>query len=200
MTATGKCSIKSKTSDKVFEFNPNTLSFKETEITIRDEWYVPNVIEPSFGIGRIMYALWEHSFQSRGLEDQESRNFLALSPLIAPVKCSILPISPQPQFTPVVDELRDQLLKHGLSYKVDSSTVSIGKRYARTDEIGVPFGATIDFQTVKDKTVTLRELISMEQVRLPLVEVAPLILSLVRLETDWEKVKAKYPIFMQQEV
>eukprot|EP01055_Gregarina_sp_Pseudo9_P005173 Gregarina_sp_Pseudo_9__5172@NODE_556_length_2587_cov_18_504317_g525_i0_p1_GENE_NODE_556_length_2587_cov_18_504317_g525_i0NODE_556_length_2587_cov_18_504317_g525_i0_p1_ORF_typecomplete_len644_score148_12tRNAsynt_2b/PF00587_25/2_8e30HGTP_anticodon/PF03129_20/9_9e17_NODE_556_length_2587_cov_18_504317_g525_i0802011 len=200
MNSKGTCSIKSKLSEKVFDFTPDLLKFESSEVKVQDEPYVPNVIEPSFGIGRIIYALWEHAFRSRGLEDQEDRNFLSLSPLIAPVKCSILPISNQPQFLPFIDQLRDNLLKLDLSCKIDSSTASIGKRYARTDEIGTPFGATVDFQTAKDATVTLRELNSMEQIRIPIAEVAPLLQSLVRLESDWASVRDRYPRFVQQDV
>eukprot|EP01054_Gregarina_sp_Poly1_P000999 Gregarina_sp_Poly_1__998@NODE_1242_length_4649_cov_191_440637_g847_i0_p1_GENE_NODE_1242_length_4649_cov_191_440637_g847_i0NODE_1242_length_4649_cov_191_440637_g847_i0_p1_ORF_typecomplete_len652_score113_57tRNAsynt_2b/PF00587_25/5_2e03tRNAsynt_2b/PF00587_25/3_8e27tRNAsynt_2b/PF00587_25/0_032HGTP_anticodon/PF03129_20/2_8e03HGTP_anticodon/PF03129_20/8_1e18_NODE_1242_length_4649_cov_191_440637_g847_i0261957 len=196
----GSCVIKSKSSEKEFVLTPDLIQFETVETKVSDEPYVPNVIEPSFGIGRIMYALFEHAFRSRGLEDQEDRNFLLLSPLVAPVKCSILPISSQAQFAPFIEGLRSALLNQDLSCKIDSSTASIGKRYARTDEIGTPFGVTIDFQTVKDSTVTLREINTMEQIRIPIADVPTTVKSLVRLDTSWADVCTRYPLFLQQDI
>lgn len=73
-----------------------------------------------------------------------------------------------------------------LSAKLDSSGAAIGRRYARMDELGVPFGITIDFQTLEDDTVTLRERDSMVQVRMPLADVAPLMEELVRETVTWK--------------
>jgi len=64
------------------------------------------------------------------------------------------------------------LIKNGVTSKVDDSGVTVGKRYARTDECGIPFAITVDFDTLKDETVTIRDLDSMKQVRLPISEVA----------------------------
>ncbi len=58
-------------------------------------------------------------------------------------------------------------MQNGISYKIDDVNDSVGRRYARTDEVGVPFGITIDDVTVTDKTVTLREIVTMEQIRIP---------------------------------
>ena len=64
------------------------------------------------------------------------------------------------------------MIKNGVTSKVDDSGVTVGKRYARTDECGIPFAITVDFDTLKDETVTIRDLDSMKQVRLPISEVA----------------------------
>ncbi|KAG7249447.1 hypothetical protein CRUP_016878, partial [Coryphaenoides rupestris] len=107
------------------------------------EEIVPNVIEPSFGIGRIMYCIFEHSFHAR--EEDEQRTYFSFPALVAPYKCSVLPLSQNPEFVPFVKELSEAMTKFGVSHKVDDSSGSIGRRYARTDEIGVAFGITVDF-------------------------------------------------------
>lgn len=72
------------------------------------------------------------------------------------------------------------------SAKLDASGAALGRRYARMDEVGAPFGVTVDFQTVEDATVTLRERDSMTQIRMPLADVAPLVARLVTEEATWE--------------
>lgn len=101
-----------------------------------------------------MYALLEHSFKMR----DEKRTYLSLKPKIAPVKCSILTVQNSSEFVPVINDLRTALTKKGISCKVDDGNQSIGKRYARTDEIGIPFGITVDKDTLNDNSVTLREI------------------------------------------
>lgn len=90
-----------------------------------------------------------------------------MKPLVAPYKCVILPISPNKELDGIVSSVKDALNKNQLSHRIDESSISIGKRYARTDELGIPFAITVDFDSVKDNTVTLRDLPSMTQVRLP---------------------------------
>jgi glycyl-tRNA synthetase len=77
------------------------------------------------------------------------------------------------------------LVKAGVSNKVDDSGQTVGKRYARTDECGIPFAITVDFETLKDDTVTLRGLDSMKQIRLPVADLSALILSLSNANTTW---------------
>ncbi len=76
-------------------------------------------------------------------------------------------------------------MKAGVSNKVDDSGQTVGKRYARTDECGIPFAITVDFETLKDDTVTLRGLDSMKQIRLPVADLSALILSLSNANTTW---------------
>lgn len=85
--------------------------------------------------------------------------------------------------------------KSGLPTKVDKTGLSIGKRYARTDEIGIPFGITIDYDTVQKGLVTLRESLSMKQVQLPLAEVVSLVRDLCNGDQTWEDVVQKYPLY-----
>lgn len=131
-----------------------------------------------------MYAIFEHNFKMR--ENDEQRTYFALPAIVAPVKCSVLPLSRNDEFEPFIKMLckleikmkifpylktfffaAAALTKANVSHKVDDSSGSIGRRYARTDEIAIPYGITIDFDTLKKPySVTLRERDSMNQVRL----------------------------------
>lgn len=166
--------------------------------TVHVEEIIPNVIEPSFGIGRIMYALLEHSFNMR--DGDEQRSYLSLPPLVAPIKCSVLPLSNNADLAPFIQQISWALTHNEVSHKVDSSSGSIGRRYARTDEIAIPYGITIDFDTLKEPhTVTLRERDSMQQLRIPLAEIADVVRILSAGKTTWESVASKFPKFEQQE-
>jgi len=156
------------------------------------EEIIPSVIEPSFGIGRIMYAVLEHAFRIR--EGDEQRNYLALLPLVAPIKCSVLPLSRDSRLDKVVNEVIAAFEERHVTYKLDDSAGSIGRRYARTDEIGVSFGVTVDFESLNEPhSVTLRELVSTEQVRMQVSEVADIVAKLSNGYLTWAEVQSKYP-------
>lgn len=138
-----------------------TIEKKTRKEHIRE--YTPNVIEPSFGIGRILYCVLEHSFWSR--PEDSARGVLSFKPLVAPTKVLVVPLSSNESFTPITHKLVTDLRKLGIPSKSDDSSVSIGKRYSRNDELGTPFGVTVDFQTIKDGSITLRERDSTKQVR-----------------------------------
>jgi len=162
------------------------------------EKFTPSVIEPSFGIGRIMYAIFEHNFAVR--KEDEQRTFLTLPPSIAPLKASVLPLSGNPDFTPLVKQLSKALTEVEVSHKVDDSSGAIGKRYARTDEVAIPYGICVDFDSLKEPhTVTLRERDSMKQVRMPIEDVAPVVRAMSHDKMSWQQVTEKYPKFEQQE-
>ncbi|XP_021703521.1 glycine--tRNA ligase isoform X2 [Aedes aegypti] len=178
--------------------NSDMIAVKTTSKTIHVEEITPSVIEPSFGVGRIMYSLLEHSFQMR--EGDEQRGYFSLPPIVAPLKCSVLPLSNNAEFAPFVKKISSALTSVDISHKVDDSSGSIGRRYARTDEIAIPYGITIDFDTLKEPhSVTLRERDSMKQVRIGVDEVSQVVRDLARSRLTWSDVEAKYPKFEQQE-
>lgn len=172
---------------------PGMLRFREEDRKVTGEEYTPHVIEPSFGIGRIIYAVLEQCFRVRPNDAQ--RVYLSLPPWMAPVKCSVLPLVDNDKLNQLVPRIVQLLTEQGISSKVDDTGTAIGRRYARTDEIGIPFGITIDFDTLNDDTVTLRERDSMEQVRVSINEVASLLFQLVDNRTSWAQVREKYPIY-----
>jgi glycyl-tRNA synthetase len=180
-----------------FKLGTDILTIGKSEKTIHVEEFVPNVIEPSFGVGRILYSIFEHNFKIRDADAQ--RTYLSLPSLIAPIKCSVLPLSNKTELNAFVTQVVQQLRKNEVSVKVDDSSGSIGRRYARTDEIAIPFGITIDFETVKNETVTLRERDSTLQVRLPIDKVGLTVRDLSTGALTWTEVLNTFPKFESQE-
>ena len=90
------------------------------------------------------------------------------------------------------------LTRAGVSSKIDDSGQTIGKRYARTDECGIPFAITVDFDTINDETVTLRDLDTMKQVRMPINQLANNITQLSFGLKKWEDVCKEFPLFVPQ--
>lgn len=169
----------------------------QKEIHVRD--VEPHVIEPSFGVGRIMYSVLEHNFRIR--EGDEQRTWLSLPPAVAPVKCSVLPLSKNKEFSQFVKKLSESLTELDISHKVDDSSGSIGRRYARTDEIAIPFGITVDFDTVNKEphSATLRERNSTRQIRAQIDELPTIVSNLVRGKVTWSVIEAQYGLFEGQE-
>jgi len=184
-----------KLGNDTFELNSELLQFSKTTQKITGRTFVPSVIEPSFGIGRIIYAILEHSFWMR----DKDRGVLSLKPIIAPMKCSVLPLSMNDKFIPLLNLIDKELTENGVSHKVDDSGASIGKRYARTDEIGIPFGITVDFASLTDNTVTIRERDSTLQIRVDVHEAIKLVKRLSEGSLTWEEVQKSYPAFDAQE-
>jgi glycyl-tRNA synthetase len=184
-----------KIENKDFNIKTDILQVKRYQKTLYVEEFVPSVIEPSFGIGRIMYCIWEHNFVVRDAQ----RTYLALPPVISPYKCSVLPLSTNDEFKPFIKKLSSLLTNSGISHKVDDSSGSIGRRYARTDEVSVPFAITVDFDSLKEPhSVTLRERDSMQQIRINIDQVTELISQLADLKTTWSDIVGKYPLFEHQ--
>ncbi|KAJ3201585.1 Glycine--tRNA ligase 1, mitochondrial [Entophlyctis luteolus] len=167
------------------------------KISVRE--YTPNVIEPSFGLGRILYSLFEHVWWIREGDD-EARNVLSFNAAIAPTKALILPISSDKSFVPYLQRVADGLRREGVSSRIDDSAASIGKRYARNDELGTPFAVTVDFQTLKDGTVTLRERDTLRQIRQSVEVVLAVVKHLVEERLSWGDVEARYPAFEGQDL
>ncbi|XP_013410317.1 glycine--tRNA ligase [Lingula anatina] len=181
-----------------FKITPEMVSIKRYEKTVHVEDITPGVIEPSFGIGRIMYAIFEHSYRQR--EGDEQRRYFSLPPVIAPYKCSVLPLSGKAELDTIVSQLSKALTNLDISHKVDDSGGSIGRRYARTDAIAIPFGITVDFDSLKEPhTATLRERDTMKQIRASVDELPQIVSDLANGRRSWEDVLSNYPLFEQQE-
>ena len=121
-----------------FTITKEMVSFKRTSKLVQEVKFTPSVIEPSFGIGRVLYALLEHSFYAR--DGDEERRVMRFKPAMAPVKCMIANLQSNDAFTPFVKRIADALTDAGLSSKIDTSGVAIGRKYSRADEVrGAPF-------------------------------------------------------------
>jgi glycyl-tRNA synthetase len=134
-----------------------------------NERYVPYVIEPAAGVNRAMAAFLLAAYD----EDEiggEARTVLRLHPRLAPYKVAVLPLSKKDTLTPLARQVFTTLSDR---YLVDyDDTQSIGKRYRRQDEIGTPLCVTVDFDSLEDQAVTIRDRDTTEQVRVPITEVA----------------------------
>jgi glycyl-tRNA synthetase len=175
-----------------FKLNNEFIKFTREEKTILEEKYVPSVIEPSFGIGRIIYCVLEHAFRMR--ENDAARTYFHFKALVAPIKCSLLPLMTKPELVKKSYELKTLLTSAGMSSKLDDSGQTVGKRYARTDECGIPYAFTIDFDTLENNTVTMREIDTMKQIRLPMAEAPKLLSDLVNNFTTWADCMTKYNV------
>ena len=158
-----------KTSGKSLDyFDPQT-----------NERYVPYVIEPSLGVERLFLAIMTEAYDEEVVdaEKNDTRVVLHLHPALAPFKCAVLPLSKK-----LGDKAQEIYTELSKSFMCDYDDAgSIGKRYRRQDEIGTPFCITVDFETVGDENtpadncVTVRDRDTMEQVRLPISELAEFI-------------------------
>jgi glycyl-tRNA synthetase len=119
---------------------------------------------------------------------------------VAPTKVLIVPLSNNAQFRPLIKKLSQQLRSAGISSRIDDSSASIGKRYSRNDELGTPLGITVDFQTLQDSTITLRDRDSTTQVRAEEAKILDAIRALVDGSKTWENVASELPKFEGQEV
>ena len=175
-----------------FEITPELVSFKSEKKTIVETKYTPSVIEPSYGIGRILYSVLEHAFSQRS--GDENRCVMSFKPCVAPIKVGIYRLTNHGPFDVIVARLRETLQAANIVNKVDSSSGTVGKRYARSDELGIPFGVTIDFQTLLDDTVTLRERDSMAQIRIPLSRLQQILQQLVDESICWDTIMSRFPV------
>ena len=126
--------------------------------------YVPYCIEPSVGLDRLTLMVLCDAYDEEVLENGETRVVMHLSPLVAPIKAAILPLSKK-----LEDKARDiQRILSKYMPVVYDDTGSIGKRYRRQDAVGTPFCITVDFDSLDDNQVTIRERDSMNQIRLPI--------------------------------
>ncbi len=124
------------------------------DVTVQGKRILPCVIEPSFGVDRILYALWEHGLET-GEKNGEAYTRLKLSPKVAPIQVAILPLTNKDGLPAKAEEIEWTLRAAGFLTDNDDSG-SIGRRYARQDEVGTPFCVTVDNDTLKDQAVTVR--------------------------------------------
>ncbi|HEY8418890.1 MAG TPA: glycine--tRNA ligase [Clostridia bacterium] len=133
---------------------------------VTNEKYIPYCIEPSVGVDRVLLAFLCDSYNEETLENGETRVVLKLHPALAPIKVAVLPL--QKKLSDKAEEVYRNLCK---KFRAEyDETGSIGKRYRRQDEIGTPYCVTIDFETLENDTVTVRDRDTMQQIRLKIDE------------------------------
>lgn len=156
------------------------MEYSQVDLSYTDpftkETYVPYCVEPALGVDRLFLSVLCDCYEEEELE-KDTRTVLRLHPFLAPYKVAVLPLSKQ-----LKDKANEVLLDLVKEFSATyDETGSIGKRYRRQDSIGTPFCITVDFDTLEDKQVTVRERDSMNQVRLPISEVANYINERIKL-------------------
>ena len=131
------------------------------------ERYVPYVIEPSAGVDRSLLAFLIDAYDE-DVADGEKRVVLRLHRELAPIKVAVLPLSRNEKLAPLAREVYSELRRHFVTQYDDAQ--SIGRRYRRQDEVGTPFCVTVDFKSIEDNQITIRERDSLAQIRLPIKE------------------------------
>ncbi|MDP2919131.1 MAG: glycine--tRNA ligase [Dehalococcoidia bacterium] len=141
-----------------------TLDYYDDETK---EHYTPYVIEPAVGVDRSLLAFMCDAYEEEP-DKEETRVVLHFHPALAPIKAAILPLSKKENLSVFAKDVYKDLRPH-LAVQYDD-TQSIGRRYRRQDEVGTPFCVTVDFQSLEDKRVTIRERDTMNQIRVPVAE------------------------------
>ncbi len=147
------------------KFSGESMEYFDPET---NEKYIPYVVEPSLGADRVTLAFLVEAYDEEEIAEGDVRTVLHFHPALAPVKAAVLPLSKK--LGDKASELYIQLAKK-FNVEYDDAG-SIGKRYRRQDEIGTPFCITYDFDTENDNSVTIRDRDTMEQIRLPIDQVA----------------------------
>ena len=145
------------------EYSKEDMTYFDPET---NEKYIPYVIEPSMGLDRLMLMVMMDSYDEETLEGGAVRTVMHILPALAPYKVAVLPLSKK-----LEDKAKEVLCVLNKHFQVTYDvTGSIGKRYRRQDEIGTPYCVTVDFDTLEDNTVTIRDRDTMQQIRMPIDE------------------------------
>ncbi len=152
-----------------FDLKSHSLaSGKSLEYTdpVTQEKYTPYCVEPSVGTDRLVLAFLSNAYQEELLDNNDKRIVLKLHKTLAPIKVAVMPL--QKKLSPQATEVYHTIMKHFPAFYDESG--SIGRRYRRMDEVGTPYCVTVDFDTLEDNTVTVRERDTMAQTRLAIPE------------------------------
>jgi len=162
-----------------FEINADVIKNDDsvTKLAIQDKinntWAIPYVIEPSAGVDRGFLAVLNEAYKIEKLENGKERTVLSLKSHLSPIKAAVIPLKRNNQdLVNKAVELKKQLQSIGLGRVVLDNAGNIGKSYRRHDEVGTPMCITIDFETLDDNSVTVRDRDTMEQKRIKLDEIS----------------------------
>lgn len=156
---------------------PDCYEIREEVTEIQGTEVTPHVIEPSYGVDRMLYAVLEQSYDEDEA-DGEVRKVLRLPPLVAPIQVAVLPLMARDDLDTIARMIARQLQEKSIMAEYDDSG-AIGRRYRRQDEVGTPYAITVDYETRDTNTVTLRERDSMRQVRIRIDDLVPLMTGLI---------------------
>jgi glycyl-tRNA synthetase len=183
---TGNGMISIQVDGEQVNISPDMYQIQQLTETIHGENIVPHVIEPSFGIDRIIYAVLEHAYKEEDVKgEDEGRIVLGLKSEVAPVQVAVLPLLTREELIGPARNIESALKHKGVMAAYDDSG-TIGRRYRRNDEIGTPYSITVDYDTLDDGTVTIRDRDSMKQIRSPADTIADTIHDLIHSLTRFQ--------------
>ncbi|MFB6144135.1 MAG: glycine--tRNA ligase [Candidatus Nanohaloarchaea archaeon] len=155
--------VEVEVNEETYEVPLEKTGFEREEVEKPGEHITPHVVEPSFGIGRVVYTSLAHSLEEDEVEGEE-RSVLRLPYEVAPTEVAVMPMMDKDGMGEKARKLASELREEGFAVSFDASG-SVGKRYRRQDEVGTPVCVTVDYETLEDGTVTLRDRDTTEQVR-----------------------------------
>ena len=167
--------------EKTIKIPEDCYEIVETNEKKIGDKFVPHVIEPSYGIDRIIYCILEHNYHEINKKGEEYRIF-TFKPYIAPIKTGVFPLISDNKLIKVAKEIDRKLRDCSISTYYDESG-TIGRRYARMDEIGTPFCITVDYDTLEDNMVTIRDRDTTKQKRIKIVDIVSFIKE--KIETSY---------------
>ena len=159
---------------------PDYVYISREKIVERGKSFIPHVVEPSFGLDRLLYVALEYAYRLK-----DNRVLLSFPRDIAPVQLGVYPLVSKDGLPEKAIKLHESLLDEGFMVEYDEAG-SIGRRYARADEVGVPLGITVDYDTLKDDTVTIRDRDSWRQVRSKIEDLPDLLRKYFRRKVNFE--------------
>jgi len=171
---------------EAYEVPTEATGFAVEEVTESGEHVTPHVVEPSFGVDRLVYTILAHGLREDEV-DGEARTRLALPPAMAPTFVGVFPLMDKDGLGERAGEVAERLRSRGFSVAYDDSG-SIGRRYRRQDEVGTPYCVTVDYESLEDETATLRERDSAAQRRVDLDELPEVLAALRAGERRFEDV------------
>ena len=151
-----------------YKILPEHVDISRQKTVLRGKRFIPHVVEPSFGSDRLFYVALEYAYRVK-----DDRVLMSFPRSIAPMQVGVYPLVSKDGLVEKALEVRELLANEGFAVEFDE-TGSIGRRYARADEAGVPLGITIDYDTLTDGTVTIRDRDSWQQVRSPIKDLPDL--------------------------
>ena len=174
--------------DNEYEIDETFVTFEEKEEKIKGERIVPHVIEPSYGIDRITYATLLHSYTEDVSEEGENRAYFKIPAKIAPIKAAVFPLVNKDGLPEIAEDIEITLRENGFVTSIDTSG-TIGRRYARADEIGIPYAITIDYPSKEDKKVTIRNRDTFAQKRVSINKVPLVLDQLIKGHIEFEDIE-----------
>ena len=166
---------------KKYKILPEHIEITRQKIKERGKRFIPQVVEPSFGVDRLVYVTLEYAYHVK-----EGRAILSFPRDIAPIQVGIYPLVSKNGLSEEALHVYKKLLDEGFTVEYDEAG-SIGRRYARADEIGVPLGITVDYDTLKNNTVTIRDRDSWRQVRSKVKELPELLYKYFHWKINFEE-------------